>query len=152
MFVPADFVPPTSLTRTSAAGETVRLEPLGPEHNERDYRAWMSSIEHIRSSPGFAGRRWPHVMSLDENAGDLVAHAEDFSARRGFTYTVLDADGDVIGCVYLYPDEDGEHDAHVRSWVRADRSHLDPVLRKTVMDWLRAEWPFADIRYAGVDR
>ena len=64
---------------------------------------------------------------------------------------MLDADDDVIGCVYIYPDEDGEHDAHVRSWVRADRAHLDPVLRKTVMDWLRSEWPFADIRYAGVD-
>jgi len=139
------------LTGTSAAGETFRLEPLGPEHNERDYRAWMSSVEHIRRSPGFAGRRWPHEMTLDENAGDLVAHAEDFAARRGFTYTVLDADDDVIGCVYIYPDEDGEHDAHVRSWVRADRARLDPVLRKTVMDWLRSEWPFADIRYAGVD-
>lgn len=125
MFVQDDFEPPTSLTGTLSAGEAFRLEPLGPEHNERDLRAWMSSIEHIRSSPGFAGRRWPHVMSLEENAGDLVAHAEDFAARRGFTYTVLDADDDdVIGCVYIYPDEDGDHDAHVHSWVRADRAHL----------------------------
>jgi hypothetical protein len=23
------------------------LEPLGPQHNERDYAAWTSSIEHI---------------------------------------------------------------------------------------------------------
>jgi len=83
VFVPDDFEPPTALAGTRSTGEAFRLEPLGPEHNERDHRAWMSSIEHIRSSPGFAGRRWPHEMTLDENAGDLVAHAEDFSARRG---------------------------------------------------------------------
>ena len=151
MFVPDDFEPPTSLTGASPEGETLRLAPLGPEHNERDYRAWTSSIEHIRSSPGFAGRRWPHEMTVEENAGDLVAHAEDFTARRGFTYTVLDADDEVIGCVYIYPDEDGEHDAHVRSWVRADRAHLDAVVRRSVMRWLRTAWPFTDIRYPGVE-
>ena len=32
-------------------------------------------------------------------------------ARRGFTYTVLDADDDVIGWVYIYADEDGGYDA-----------------------------------------
>ena len=64
---------------------------------------------------------------------------------------MLDADDDVIGCVYVYPDEDGEHDAYVRSWVRADRVHLDAVVRQSVMRWLRIEWPFTDIRYAGVE-
>ena len=106
MFVPADFVPPTSLRGTSAAGETFRLEPLGPEHNARDHRAWTSSIEHIRNSPGFAGRSWPHEMSLSQNNNDMVMHAEHFAARRGFTYTVLD-DDDVLGCVYIYPDDAG---------------------------------------------
>lgn len=149
MFVPDDFEPPRSLVASAADG-VFRLEPLGLEHNERDHRAWTSSIEHIRSSPGFAGRRWPHMMTLTENAGDLAAHAEDFAARRGFTYTVLDADDEVIGCVYIYPDDDA-HDAHVRSWVRADRSELDLVIRTTVAEWLHAAWPFADIRYEGVE-
>jgi hypothetical protein len=40
----------------------------------------------------------------------------DFAERTGFTYAVLDAADDVVGCVYLYPAEDGEHDVHVRSW------------------------------------
>lgn len=151
MFVPDDFEPPTSLTAAAPTGETFRLEPLGVEHNERDHGAWTSSIDHIRSSPGFAGRHWPHTMTLEENAGDLAAHAEDFAARRGFTYTVLDAHADVIGCVYIYPDDEGVHDAHVRSWVRVDRAALDPVLRRTVADWLRAAWPFATVRYDGVD-
>ncbi len=42
-------------------------------------------------------------MSLEENLVDLERHARDFVDRTGFTYTVLDPDDDVIGCVYLYP-------------------------------------------------
>lgn len=151
MFVPRDFEPPPHLRATAPSGQVFRLEPLGIEHNARDHRAWTSSIDHIRGSPGFAGRAWPHPMTLDENAGDLAAHAADFTARRGFTYTVLDEEDDVIGCVYIYPDEDGIDEAHVRSWVRADRAALDTVLRRTVASWLRAAWPFSTVRYDGVD-
>ena len=35
------------------------LEPLGPEHNEADYAAWTSSLEHIRRTPGFPWERGP---------------------------------------------------------------------------------------------
>jgi hypothetical protein len=34
-------------------GDEFVLEPMAPEHNERDYTAWMSSIEHIRATAGF---------------------------------------------------------------------------------------------------
>ena len=37
-------------------------------------------------------------MSLEENLGDLERHARDFDERMGFTYTVLDAGDDVVGC------------------------------------------------------
>ena len=102
-FVPGDFVVPRELV---AGG--FRLEPLGPQHNEGDYRAWMSSIDHIRSTPGFQGRSWPpREMTLAENLADLEAHAEDFAARSGFTYTVLAEDGgEIVGCVYIYPAAD----------------------------------------------
>ncbi len=98
-FVPDWFEVPV---RWEGAG--LVLVPLGAEHNDRDYEAWSSSMEHIHATPGFAGRRWPHPMTLEENLSDLVAHAEDFVARRGFTYTVLDAEeSEVVGCLYLYP-------------------------------------------------
>jgi hypothetical protein len=42
-------------------------------------------------------------MSLDENLRDLRRHADDFQRRVGFTYTVLDDEDRVIGCVYIYP-------------------------------------------------
>jgi hypothetical protein len=100
-FVPVGFDPQTSL-----ATNQFRLEPLGPQHNESDHAAWMSSIEHIRSTPGYPDGKWPPRggMTLEENLADLRRHADDFARRAGFTFTVLDpADGDVIGCVYLYP-------------------------------------------------
>ena len=148
-FVPDDFVPPARLVAPAFV-----LEPLGPQHNERDYVAWTSSIEHILATPGFvqpgAEHAWPHPMALDENLRDLVRHAEDFAARRGFTYTVLDpARNSVIGCLYIYPSKDDVHDARVRSWVTAARADLDYVLWRAVSDWLAAAWPFRNPDYAG---
>jgi len=144
-FVPAGFGVPGGLV-----APLFRLEPLGPGHNECDYAAWSSSMEHIRASPGFGDRRWPCEMSLDENLRDLEGHARDFADRTGFTYTVLDGD-DVIGCVYIYPDRKGDADARVRSWVRSDRADLDLPLRRVVRDWLDAAWPFERVEYAGLD-
>jgi hypothetical protein len=139
-FVPDRFDPPTALE-----GEGFRLEPLGPQHNESDHAAWTSSIDHIRSTAGYPDGRWPppEGMSLEENLADLRRHAADFEARTGFTFTVLDpAEGDVIGCVYLYPPEDDEHDVSVESWVRADRAALDLPLADAVADWLATGWPW----------
>ena len=150
LFVPGDFTVPDGLT----AGE-LRLAPLGPQHNESDYAAWTSSIDHIRATPGFSGRGWPREMSLGDNLRDLEQHARDFAGRRGFTYTVLSADaGDVIGCVYIYPPRGqepggtGGRPATVRSWVRADHAALDPVLHDAVLAWLERDWPFGSIEYA----
>ena len=151
-FVPADFAVPGGLT-----AEEFRLEPLGPEHNAADYAAWTASIGHIQATPGFAGKSWPHEMSLADNLRDLERHARDFAERRGFTYTVLSAGtGDVIGCVYIYPPRGkspghpgaGEQHADVSSWVRADRAVLDPVLYHVVRAWLERDWPFRSIVYA----
>ena len=143
-FVPDSFDPPHGV-----ADPRFVLEPLGPQHNDRDYAAWTSSIEHIRATPGWEGRSWPHPMTLDENRADLERHQQEFTDRTAFTYTVLDpADGDVIGCLYIYPPKD-EPGVRVSSWVRADRAHLDVPLADAVAGWLRTAWPFAQVRYMG---
>lgn len=143
-FVPDDFVVPQGL-----AGDGFRLEPLGPQHNEADHDAWTSSIEHIRATPGFEERSWPPAagMSLPGNLRDLERHAADFAARVGFTYTVLDDAGRVIGCVYIYPLRSDRRVADVRSWVRADRRDLDGPLHEAVASWLSSSWPFEKIHY-----
>jgi len=143
-FVPDDFTVPRELI-----APPFRLEPLGPQHNGADYAAWTSSIEHIRATPGFAGRDWPDPrMSPEDNLADLVRHADDFARRAGFTYTVIEiASGEIIGCVYIYPARDEDHDADVRSWVRADRASLDKALYDAVGTWLSAAWPFQPVNY-----
>jgi hypothetical protein len=144
-FVPDDFQPPLSLV-----ADDFLLEPLGPQHNEDDYDAWSSSIEHIRATPGYADSRWPRPMTLEENRADLERHARDFAARTGFTYTVLAASNHgVIGCVYIYPDKKGGDDAVVQSWVRATHADRDAALRALVSRWLAEAWPFERIAYAG---
>ena len=145
-FVPVDFDPPTSL-----ATDQSRLEPLGPQHNQADHAAWTSSIEHIRSTPGYGGN-WPprDGMTLEENLVDLRRHADDFRQRVGFTFTVLDpSDDDVIGCVYVYPSAHEEYDVKVKSWVRADRSDLDAPLADAVSRWLATDWPWKQVERCG---
>ncbi|WP_107773700.1 GNAT family N-acetyltransferase [Nocardioides sediminis] len=145
-FVPAGFDPPTSLTT-----DDVRLEPLGPQHNDADHAAWMSSIEHIRSTPGYPDGSWPppEGMTLEANLADLTRHSDDFARRVGFTFTVLDPADDVIGCVYLYPTDSEDWDVTVQSWVRADRAHLDTPLADAVAGWLAADWPWERVDRCG---
>lgn len=82
-------------------------------------------------------------MTSSENLADLVRHAADLEARRGFTFTVLEpSSGAVIGCVYLYPSASPEHDVEVQSWVRADRAELDGPLADAVARWLESDWPW----------
>ena len=142
-FVPEGFVPPGGLV----TGAFV-LEPLGPRHNEADYAAWTSSIEHIRSTPGYPDGKWPDGRSISANLRDLRRHADDFEHRRGFTYTVLDPEtADVIGCVYIYPDSDDPRRAAVQSWVRASRAELDIPLWRAVSAWLETSWRFPGVTY-----
>jgi hypothetical protein len=58
--------------------------------------------------------------------------------------------------VYIYPPRGesqggaspGEQPAAVSSWVHADQAVLDPVLYRTVREWLERDWPFHSIEYA----
>jgi hypothetical protein len=131
-----------------------RLEILAPVHNERDYEAWMSSVEHIHATAGFAQRDWlgdddwPAPMTLDQNLADLEQHQREYVAGEAFAYSVLDGD-EVIGCVYIAPDGSGAADAMVRSWVRASRSERDADLAVEIDQWLREAWPFRSRRWPG---
>jgi RimJ/RimL family protein N-acetyltransferase len=84
----------------------------------------------------------------DENLVDLGWHQKEFESRRSFAYTVVTPDESrVLGCIYLYPDD--ELDVDVRMWVRrhAWENGLDPELGQAVKDWLEAKWPFERVRF-----
>jgi hypothetical protein len=140
---------------TPPADDRLVLAPLAPSHNERDHAAWMSSIEHIRATPGFADGtwgidRWPYEMPIEQNLLDLDMHWGEFERGEAYAYTVLDpVTDDVVGCVYIDPDHTGTADAIARSWVRASHADLDQHLATTVDRWLRASWPFEAIRWPG---
>jgi len=145
----ADFVPPDFEVPPGLQTSDFVLEPLGPEHNEQDYAAWTSSMQHIARTPGYPDGSWPREMTSDQNRADLQRHADDFRKRTGFTYTVLDpASRDVIGCVYIYPVRDPDYDACALSWVRESRAHLDTPLWRAVSEWLDSDWPFGAVEYA----
>jgi hypothetical protein len=140
--------PPVPLSTT-----WFRLEILSSVHNERDHQAWMSSIEHIHATAGFAqpdwaGDGWPTPMTSDQNLADLEQHQREFVAGEAFAYSVLDGDA-VIGCVYIDPDGSGGTDAVVRSWVRASRAERDLDLAVEIDQWLRKEWPLCSRRWPG---
>lgn len=147
------FVPDGWPLPVAPATERLRLEPLGPQHHERDHAAWSSSIDHIRATPGFrpevwGGDAWPYPMPPEENLADLEQHAREFAAREAFAYTVLDpVTDDVIGCVYVDPDDGVEAGAMARCWVRATHADLDGELVATVRQWLATEWPFRTVRF-----
>ncbi len=143
-FVPDGFDPPTVLD----AG-AFRLEPLVAARNPGDLDAWTSSIDHIRATPGYENRSWPAVaFTLEENLSDVEGHERDFAARRGFTFSVLDANASVIGCVYFYPPQRPGYDVDVRSWVRASHAELDAPVAAAVRTWLAEAWPWSRPDYA----
>ncbi|MGH8923833.1 MAG: N-acetyltransferase [Acidimicrobiia bacterium] len=144
-------VPPSFEVPRTYAWSEFHLEPLGEQHNDRDHAAWMSSIDHIRSTPGFGVDEepdWPVTMTLEANLEDLVRHAKDFEERRGFTYSILDGD-DVIGCIYIYRGRLPGYDAEVSSWVRESRAELDTAVRGALSAWIHEAWPFSNPYYAG---
>ena len=146
-FVPAGFEIPQPRDWVA-----FRLEPLDEKHNDRDHDAWMSSIDHIRSSPGFDSPEssWPAPRSLERNLEDLIGHAQDFERREGFTYSILDGQC-VIGCLYIYPAQRSGHDAEISSWVRENRAEMDPIVWKALSTWIDEEWPFSNPYYAARD-
>ncbi len=137
---------------------TFRLEPLAPHHNEADHRAWSTSIDHIRATPGFSPElwgddAWPYEMTAAENLDDLTDHAREFEAGEAYAFTVLDATrpDEVIGCVYINPDAKGDADSTIRFWVRAERAGLDGELETVIRSWLADDWPEMTYRVPGRD-
>jgi RimJ/RimL family protein N-acetyltransferase len=87
---------------------------------------------------------WSETTFL-ENLADLGWHEVEFKIRRSFTYTVVRPDGfEVIGCVYLYPPQDDDHDVVVKMWVTrpAWEEGLDAELELAVREWVGRDWPF----------
>ncbi len=137
-FVPDDFVAPLAFKAPPFV-----LKKLSPEYARIDYEAVLRSAGHIRKRDGITDpERWPQAwLTYEKDFGDLAEHAREFEDREAFAYTVLSMEETVcLGCVYIDPPGNSEHDAVVRLWTDNDRDDL--LLYRTVRRWVEGEWPF----------
>lgn len=137
--VPASFAVPAAYKTAS-----YRFVPLGPALAKLDYDAYMSSIDHLKST--FGGGKWPHAgITMDEAVKDVEGEMARFQARKSFTYAVLSLDGKKeLGCVYIRPSRKPEFDAKVVMWVTKAEfdKGLQPKLLADTKAWLAKAWPF----------
>lgn len=118
----------------------------------KDYDAVMSSTDHLQ---GVFGERsnWPSPdLTLEQDLIDLGWHQKEFQKRSSFAYTVMSLDEtQCLGCMYIFPSLDEQYEADVISWVRKSeyQKGLDPILLKTVKNWIDKDWPFQKVRYPG---
>ena len=146
-FLAPDFDPPV-LVETA----DFKLVPLGPELTEIDYRAYMSSIDHLQRT-FTRSTNWPHYgLTLDDALVDMQTEQKRFAARESFAYAVLTPDGSrELGSVYVQPSPVDGYDAVVRMWVTKsdfDRG-FDRELYSWVQGWIASEWPFENVVYPG---
>ncbi len=137
-FVPDDFAVPAGLEH-----ERFRLRMLSVDDVVKDFDAICDMVD------ARGERRPPFVETVRANLVDLGWHQKEFELRRSFAYTVVAPDeSQVLGCVYVNPCADC--DARVKMWVRrsAWQDGLDPVLERTVRDWIASDWPFEDVDWA----
>lgn len=135
------------------------LEPLTPEHLERDYEAVMASREMLRR---WSGTSWPaDDFTLAGNLADLEMHDGEHRRREAFTYTVLSPDRSTcLGCVYITPlsrhapanpgMDPGPREAVVTFWVVSTPAGegIAVALLESLRRWLAADWEFESASFA----
>jgi len=127
-----------------------RIRPLRAADVELDYKAVMSSIDHMHS---VLGDGWPDEdMTIEEDRRALEMHEREFERRERFVYTVVNLDEtECLGCIYIRPSRLDEFDAEVVMWVTQDAfdNGLDDVVLNALKDWLDSEWPFDGVVFPG---
>ena len=146
---PQSFVPPDFQVPTLHVAEGFKFVPLGPGLEQHDYKAYMSSIDHLRKT--FSSGKWPHKdITMADAMKDVEGEISRFHARTSFTYAVLNLEGtEELGCVYISPSRKEGHDAQIRMWVTADQyiKGFQPKLAAEVRRWLAVKWPFKNIEF-----
>ena len=149
--VASDFVVPNGLET-----ETFRLRMLSVHDLIKDYDAVMASREQIQGVFG-PQSQWPTAdLSLEQDLIDLGWHQKEFQNRTSFAYTVMSLDESrCLGCVYVYPTHSQTYDAQVILWARTikeeQKNSLEEKLLSAVKQWMREDWPFANVAFPGRD-
>ena len=146
----AQLVPPSFVVPTTYTGSGYKLVPLGPAVAEMDFKAYMSSIDHIRKTQG---GNWPRQgLTMDDQAKDMAGEKAQWDGRKSFPFAVLTADGSKeLGCFYLRPSAKEGYDVVATMWVTQeafDKGFEDQLFRD-MKAWLGSVWPFTKPAWRG---
>ncbi len=145
--VPPDFQIPEVLET-----DKFRLRMLKVTDVVKDYDAVMTSVDHLQGIFGVRSK-WPSKdLTFEQDLIDLGWHQKEFQTRSSFAYTVMNpSESQCLGCVYIFPPTKSGFDAEVYMWVRKSAYDvgLDPILYKTVKNWISEKWPFKKVAYPG---
>jgi RimJ/RimL family protein N-acetyltransferase len=127
------------------------LRPIRADDVDIDYPAVMGSRERLWAKYGEMWRWPPETMSHEQDREDLAHHEEEIGEQITFNYAVLDeAESELLGCVYIDPGDDPEHDA-ISSWWVVDKEAggpLEEALDELVPRWLTEVWGFRAVDYS----
>lgn len=145
LFVPEDFNPPREIE-----GDGFVLVPLDTNVTELDFRAYMSSIQHLQDTFSHS-TSWPREgLTMEDAVKDMENEQAQFEERKSFPYAVLDANRTrERGCVYVRPSKKEGYDAVVRLWVTAEdfEQGFDSELFAWTQTWVEQAWPFEHVAY-----
>ncbi|MFH1196329.1 MAG: hypothetical protein V1720_11510 [bacterium] len=148
-FVPENFNVPEKLIT-----KNMLLRPLLSSDVELDYRAVMSSIDHLKGVFG-PDDDWPQEnLTMEDDLRALKNHESEFQKRVGFTYAVMNhEEQECLGCVYIIPIHANEYEAQVFLWVTTDAFNkgYDSELYDAVKEWMKNDWPFSKVVFPGRD-
>ena len=149
------FHPSTAPVPAGFTDGSFRVLPIGPAMSEADLEAVLASREGLRI---WSDSEWPEDdFSLEANTEDLAMHADEHARRIAFGYSVQDAQGRVLGSVYInrladsfehYPVDEAARArlapfvGRVEFWVRTDALALRPALFDALRAWLARDWPW----------
>jgi hypothetical protein len=146
----AQLVPDSFQVPTTYVGKTYKLVPLGPAVAELDYKAYMSSIDHIRKSQG---GNWPRPdLTMADQAKDMAGEKAQWDGRKSFPFAVLTLDGSKeLGCFYLRPSNKEGYDVAATMWVVKEEfdKGFEDQLYADMKAWVAQAWPFRKPAWRG---
>jgi hypothetical protein len=148
----SNFVAPNFNFPEKLETEDFRIKKLSLIDADKEYEAIMRSIDHIRrTSP--PGSEWPNDnMTREEHKLEIEWHLKEFKEKRSFAYSIVTPDESrVLGGIYIYPSKNKAYDASIIIWVRIEayKNGMDPMIFRTVKNWVTKEWPFKNPAYPG---